>query len=157
MGQIPGRLRTFACEHAHSTDREALTPVAAPRTQKTRKTPAPPKMKTPARCLDRTAARTPQTVKMAPPAPANGAAALLPVSKAASRGPGRRWPGGSRAAPCYQHEGYGYRQPIRDDGLYRMHASFTGKDRGDPVNGRGISSPVEHGLRDGAYRAATLL
>jgi hypothetical protein len=38
MGQIPGRLRTFACKHAHSTDREALTPVAAPRTQKSRRT-----------------------------------------------------------------------------------------------------------------------
>lgn len=61
MGQIPGWLRTFACEHAHSTDREALTPVAPPRTQKTRKTPTPTKMKTPARCLGRTAARTSKT------------------------------------------------------------------------------------------------
>lgn len=51
-----------------------------PRTQKTRKTPTPPNMKTPARCLGRIAARTPQTAKMAPPAPANGAAALLAVS-----------------------------------------------------------------------------
>jgi hypothetical protein len=49
MGQIPGRIRTFAGEHTLSTDREALTPVAAPRTQKTKKTPTPPKMKTPAR------------------------------------------------------------------------------------------------------------
>jgi hypothetical protein len=49
-----------------------------------RKTPTPPKMKAPARCLGRTAARTPQTAKMVPPAPVEGAAALLAVSKAAS-------------------------------------------------------------------------
>src|SRR5580704_887989 len=62
---------------AHGADREALTPVAAPRRQKMRKTPTPPKMKAPARCLGRTAARTPQTAKMVPPAPVEGAAALL--------------------------------------------------------------------------------
>jgi hypothetical protein len=69
---------------AHGTDREALTPVAAPRRIKRRKTPTPPKMKAPARCFGMTAARTPPTAMKAPPAPDQGAAALLAVSKAAS-------------------------------------------------------------------------
>jgi len=62
---------------AHGTDREALTPVAAPRRITRRKTPTPPKMKAPASCLGRTVARTPPTAKLAPPAPVKGAAALL--------------------------------------------------------------------------------
>lgn len=68
----------------HGTDREALTPVTAPSRQQTRKTPTPPKTKAPNTCLGRTAARTPQTAKTAPPAAVMGAAALLAVSKAAS-------------------------------------------------------------------------
>src|ERR1700729_197734 len=68
----------------HGTDRAALTPITAPRRQKTRKTPTPPKTKAPNRCLGKTAARTPQTARTAPPTPARGAAALLAVSKAAS-------------------------------------------------------------------------
>jgi hypothetical protein len=46
--------------------------------------PTPPKTKAPARCLEKTAPRTPQTAMTTPPAPVSGAAALLAVSKAAS-------------------------------------------------------------------------
>src|ERR1700722_14784328 len=59
------------CPRAHGTDRAALTPVAAPRRQKTRKTPTPPKTQAPNRCLGKTAARTPPTARTAPPVPAS--------------------------------------------------------------------------------------
>jgi len=59
-------------------------PIAAPRRIKRRKTPTPPKMKPPARCLGMAAARTPPIAMAAPPAADKGAAALLAVLKAAS-------------------------------------------------------------------------
>jgi hypothetical protein len=68
----------------HGTDLVALTPTDAPMRHKTRKTPTPPKTNTPVRCRGKTAARTPQAARTTPPAPAQGAAALLAVSKASS-------------------------------------------------------------------------